>query len=88
MPSLGGFSWPRDRAYIYYVSCLAGRFFTTNAIWEAQIAALAQTVKNPPAIQKTQVPSQGQEDPMEKGIATHSSSLALRIPWTEKPGKL
>ena len=88
MHSLRGFSWPRDQTHIYYVSCLAGRFFTTNAIWEAQIAVLAQMVKNPPATQKTQVPSQGQEDPMEKGIATHSSSLALRIPRTEKPGEL
>ena len=43
-------------------------------------------VKNPPATQETQVPSLGQEDPLEKGMATHSSILAWRIPWTEEPG--
>ena len=48
-------------------------------------------VKNPPAMQKTQemwIQSLGQEDPLEKGIATHSSILAWRIPWTEEPGGL
>ena len=45
-------------------------------------------VKNPPAMQETQVQSLGQEDPLEKGMATHSSILALRTPWTEKPGEL
>ena len=44
--------------------------------------------KNPPAMQKTQVQSLGQEDPLEKGMATHSSILAWRIPWTEEPGEL
>ena len=43
-------------------------------------------VKNLPAMQKTQVRSLGQEDPLEKGKATHSSVLAWRIPWMEKPG--
>ena len=38
--------------------------------------------------QETQVRSLGQEDPLEKGIATHSSILAWRIPWTEEPGRL
>ena len=42
-------------------------------------------VKNLPAVQKTQVQSLGQEEPMEKGMATHSSILAWRIPWTEEP---
>ena len=49
---------------------------------------MAQPVKNPPAMQETWVPSLGQEGPLEKGIATHSSILAWRIPWTEKPGRL
>ena len=48
----------------------------------------AQTVKNLPAIQETQVQSLGQEDPLEKGMATHSSTLAWRSPWTEEPGRL
>ena len=43
-------------------------------------------VKNPPAIQGIRVWSLGQEDPLEKGMATHSSILAWRIPWTELPG--
>ena len=47
---------------------------------------VVQTVKNLPAIQETQVWSLGQEDPLEKGIATHSSILAWRVPWTEDPG--
>ena len=41
-----------------------------------------------PAVQETQVPSLGQKDPLEKGVATHSSILAWRIPWTEEPGGL
>ena len=47
---------------------------------------VAQIIKNLPAMQKTQVQSLGQEDPLEKGMATHSSILAWRIPWTEEPG--
>ena len=49
---------------------------------------LAQMVKNPPAMQETQVRSLGQEDPLEKGIAPHSSIFAWRIPWAEEPGGL
>ena len=49
---------------------------------------MAQTVKSLPALWETQVRSLGQEDPLEKGMATHSSILAWRIPWTEEPGRL
>ena len=49
---------------------------------------LAQTVKNLPAIQETWVPSLGWEDPLEKGMATYSSTLAWRSPWTEQTGAL
>ena len=45
-------------------------------------------VKNLPAMQETQVQSLGQEDPLEKRMATPSSILAWRIPWTEEPGVL
>ena len=45
-------------------------------------------VKNLPAMQETQVQSLGQEDPLEKGMATHSSILAWRIPWREEPDRL
>ena len=44
--------------------------------------------KNLPAMQETQVQSLGQEDPLEKGMATHSSNLAWKIPSTEEPGRL
>ena len=44
---------------------------------------VAQTVKNLPVVQETRVQSQGWEDPLEKGMATHCSVLAWRIPWTE-----
>ena len=47
-----------------------------------------QMVKNLPAMRETQVRSLGQEDPLEKGMATHCSVLAWRIPWTEEPGGL
>ena len=49
---------------------------------------VAQIVKNLPAMQETRVPSLGLEDALEKGMATHSSILACRIPWTEEPGGL
>ena len=45
-------------------------------------------VKNPPAMWETWVQSLGWEDPLEEGMATHSSILAWRIPWTEEPGRL
>ena len=49
---------------------------------------MAQTVKHLPAMRETQVQSLGQEDPLEKEMATHSSTLAWKIPWTEEPGEL
>ena len=49
---------------------------------------VAQTVKNPLAMQEIRVRSLGQEDPLEKSMAAHSSILAWRIPWTEEPGRL
>ena len=49
---------------------------------------IAQMVKNLPATQESWVRSLGQEDPLEKGMAIHSITLAWRIPWTEEPGGL
>ena len=49
---------------------------------------MAQTVKSLPVMQDTQVQSLGWEDALEKGVATHSSVLAWRTPWTEEPGGL
>ena len=55
-------------------------------IWRAFL--VAQTIKNLPAMQETWVWSLGGEDPLEKEMATHSSILVWRIPWTEEPGGL
>ena len=49
---------------------------------------VAQTVKCLPAVRETWVQSLGQEDPLEKEVATYSSTLAWKIPWTEEPGGL
>ena len=49
---------------------------------------VAQRIKRLPTMQETQVRSLGREDPLEKAMATHSSTLAWKIPWTEKPGRL
>ena len=80
------------------LAALAGGFFTTSATWEAQLlfacclqngwaSLVAQMVKNLPAMQETQVQSLGQEDPLEKQMAIHSSILAWKIPCTEEPGR-
>ena len=53
-----------------------------------QVSLVAQTVKRLPAMRDTQVRSLGREDPLEKEMATHSSTLAWKIPWTEEPGRL
>ena len=63
-------------------------FFLVRAPVRLNWASLvAQTIKNLPAMQETQVPSLDLEDPLEKGIATHPSILAWRIPWTEENGE-
>ena len=75
-----GASRPRDRNCVSYVSC---SYFSV-LIWTS---LEAQTAKNLPAIQETQVWSLGREDPLEKGMAIQSTILAWRIPWTEEPGE-
>ena len=54
----------------------------------AKQSLVAQTVKNLPTVQESKVRSLCQEDPLEKGMATHSSILAWKIPWTEEPGRV
>ena len=49
---------------------------------------VAEMVKNLPAMQETWVQSLGRQDPLEKEMATHSSTIAWKIPWTEEPGGL
>ena len=56
-------------------------------MWKKKIHVV-QTVKNPPAMLETWVQSVGWEGPLEEGMATNSSILAWRIPWTEEPGGL
>ena len=64
----------------------AGRFLIT---WVPEAPSLvAQMVKHLSTIQETWVQSLGQEDPLEKQMATHSSVLAWKIAWTEEPGRL
>ena len=58
---------------------------TYTSVWAS---LLTQTVKNPPAMLETRVQPLDQEGPLEKGMATHSSILAWRVPCTEKPGGL
>ena len=80
---------------------LAGRFFTTSTTWEAQrlnkltavpglpYSSNGKKKKKLPAMQEvSRVQSLGQGDPLEKGMAIHSSILVWRIPYTEKPGGL
>ena len=61
---------------------------THRMLWPNVPMAKSQTVKNLPARQETWVQFLGWEDPLEKGMATHSSIIAWRIPWTEESGGL
>ena len=60
----------------------------THTLLEVILPLVAEAVKNLPAMQETWVQSLCQEDPLEKGMATHSSILAWRITWTEEPGRI
>ena len=55
---------------------------------ELKASLVVQMVKNLPAMQESRVRSLGWEDPLEKEMATHSSTLAWKIPWAEEPGRL
>ena len=70
-----------------FVGEVMSLFFNTR-LRLSRASLVAQMIKNLPAIQETQVQSLGQEDPLEEGVATHSSILAWRTPWTEEPGWL
>ena len=65
---------------------MAEKFYLRVRMIEASV--VSQMVKNLPAMQETQFWSPGREDPPKKEMATHSSVLAWRIPWTEEPGGL
>ena len=62
--------------------------FVMLALLRIRTSLMAQMVKYLPTMWKTQVQSLGQKDILEKEMATHSSTLAWKIPWTEEPGRL
>ena len=66
----------------------SGRFLSHSGPQFSALSLVAQRIKRLPAMQETRVRSLGWEDPLEKEMATHSSTLAWRIPWTEEPGGL
>ena len=74
------FSVENSLFYIYNILNLFTKYQGASLV--------AQSVKNLPAMQETQVQFLGQEDPLEKEMATHSSIIDWRIPWTEEPGRL
>ena len=75
----------RKRFRSFHMSFAAGPFYMA---FSQSCSLVVQLVKNLPAIWETWTQSLGQEDPLEKGMATHSSILAWRSPWTEEPGGL
>ena len=70
------------RLYVNYTTILKNSSYPTQAL------LVAQRLKRLPGMLETQVRSLGKEDPLEKEMATHSSTLAWRIPWREEPGRL
>ena len=76
IPHSRGSSWPRNQTHVSYVSWVGRRIL---ALWATKTLS---------AIQETQVQALGQEEPLDKGMVTHSSVLAWKIPWTEEPSRL
>ena len=70
----------------FFVFPVAG--FLKSRVVFGWASLVVQTVKNSPALQESWVQSLNREDPLEEGMAVHSSVLAWRIPWTEEPGGL
>ena len=79
--------FPSDKASSHSKVGIMDSKFLHLYMWK-WASLLAQMIKNPPAMQETQVRSLGWEDPLEKGMATHSRILTWRSPWTEEPGGL
>ena len=85
------FTWPSPLCVCASMSKFLSSYkHTTHIVFRAHPRAslVAQLVKNPPAMQETPVRSPGREEPLEEGMATHSSILAWRIPGTEEAGGL
>ena len=81
-------SWAENLCPCYELHRDVYSSFIHNHLNWKQLTLVAQRLKHRPAMQETWVLSLGQEDPLEKEMATHSSILAWRIPWTEGPGGL
>ena len=85
---VGSLDW-EDPLEEKIVTCSSILGFPRGSDKESEIRNLRESqIKNLPAMWETQVQSLGQEDPLEKGMAAHSSILAWTIPWTEEPGGL
>ena len=88
---LASFKALARRKHVTFLLILKMKSKLCKTVFIIEICGLKETldaVKNPPAMQETRVQSLDQEDPLEKGMATHSSILAWRIPRTEEPGGL
>ena len=72
----------------YELNCLKVTACINHCIFDNQLTQVVQMVKHPPTMRETGVRSLGWEDPLEKEMATHSSTLAWKIPWTEEHGRL
>ena len=81
---------PEDNTRNWYLPQIKTLYYPKIYIYLTitRASLVAQTVKNPPAMQETQVQSLGWEDLLENGTTSHSSILAWRIPWTGEPGGL
>ena len=81
----------QERSRIYILPPCSGHVrmsFTSTEYTIFRASLVAQMVKRLPAMQETWVRTLGWEDPLEKEMATHCSTLAWKIPWTEEPGRL
>ena len=74
--------------YVYVCVCVCTHMHAVVCIWGFPHVQVASLVMNPSTVQETQVWSLGWEDPLEEGMAIHSSIFAWKIPWTEEPGGL
>ena len=86
-PTLEVFLATSTQPELPYVSGVYDKYLSKTCLFYLRYL-MAQTVKRLPAMQETRVRSLGQEDPLEKEMVIHSSTLTWKIPWTEEPGRL
>ena len=79
--------WPSSQYWLFQSKSVGSLHFFWIVFNFLRVSLVAQMVKHLPAMQETWVWSLGREDPLEKVMATHSSTLAWKIPWTEEPGR-